>query len=133
MATEVMPFMKCGHQANARDANGKPICVICTGLKPEASEVAAEMSGLLAGRWARCSCMRLMPSTDALMGKLAFFEYRGEGSNEATNYCRDCGYARSAHTRKEEGESVTTNVCNSFTPKGALQYDSFYCGHAGWD
>ena len=47
---EVM--MRCGHKANATHY-GKPVCVICFGLTPDA-EIVADTVPDLTGRRARC-------------------------------------------------------------------------------
>ena len=65
------PLMRCGHSANATNEDGAPVCVICIGLTPDASEMAPTPN--LVGRTARCSYgdhARKPSSTD-----LAFFEY----------------------------------------------------------
>lgn len=90
-------------------------------------QVSAEQ---LEGRTARCTCGHSRPSTDSL--SLAFFEYRGPGSESATDVCKNCAYHRVAHTP----EKRTNNrlICGNFQadPQGR-EYDLFYCGHGGWD
>ena len=76
------------------------------------------------GRLARCYCGKTMPSSPSL----AFFEFRGEGSMEATEHCK-CGYHRIAH----EPDHARRVPCREFTPKGAQQFDMYYCGCRGWD
>lgn len=65
-------MMKCGHAANAHDAQGNPCCAICIGFKPEATQVAETPN--LQGRTARCSytCNSSQPSST----DLAFFQHR---------------------------------------------------------
>lgn len=72
------PMMKCGHAANAKNALGKPCCVICAGINPGAS-VVDEAPPSLEGRMAKCSyskgrdgkpCLSMKPSSP----DLAFFE-----------------------------------------------------------
>lgn len=131
MTTQPKPLMKCGHQANGINAStNEPVCVICIGLIPGASEVAGWMSALLLDRQARCTCGREFPSTMALDDRLPFFEYRGEGSREALEYCGNCGYTRTAHERKEKKNN---HICSEFKARGAREYDTYYCGHNGWD
>lgn len=66
-----------------------------------------------------CTCVQ--PSSK----ELPFFEFMGEGSREATEICK-CGYHKVAH---ESGKVK----CREFVPKGAREFDKFYCGCAGWD
>lgn len=47
-------LMKCGHSANAKDIEGKPVCVICVGIKEGAKEVDIETK-IPEGRMAKCS------------------------------------------------------------------------------
>ena len=35
------PLMMCGHAANATTVNGRPCCVLCSGLSQDALELAA--------------------------------------------------------------------------------------------
>lgn len=80
-------------------------------------------------REAICTCGALSPSSDTL----PFFEFRGEGSKTATNRCRNCSYYVSAHDDKAAGLTANKFICSHFVPSGPWRYDSFYCGHAGWD
>lgn len=117
-------MMKCGHAANGINTKtGTPCCVICVGLDPGA-EIIAE-SPNLAGRKAKCGdCDRVVDSNESL----AFFEYKGEGSRRALEICT-CGYSKTAH----EITNVENGSCSNFTPHGAYEYDSYYCGCRGWD
>lgn len=78
----------------------------------------------LKGRMAKCydGCA-LVPSHAGL----PFFEFRGEGSEQAKITCKNCPYYETAHGK---GHS---HVCNNFIPRGAFEFDSFYCGCRGWD
>lgn len=99
----------------------------------------------LEGREARCTCGDTRPSTDALDGRLAFFEFRGDGSYGAETLCKHCGYADVAHTPehmeklvhgrdlKRRPTVVERGQCPGFERRGDWGYDTFYCGHAGWD
>lgn len=71
-------LMKCGHSANAQDSQGNPVCVICVGVDPGATEVEKEAFGTegLEGREAKCSCGNHGPSK----WELPFFEYQPEAS-----------------------------------------------------
>lgn len=64
------PMMKCGHAANATDANGRPCCAIHAGLTEDAYIVVEGPS--LEGRLAKCGiCKKSVPSNT----NLAFFEH----------------------------------------------------------
>lgn len=95
---------------------------------------------LIEGRTARCACGHESPSSR----KLAFFEYRGEGTTSAEKCV--CGYAECAHdpeymktlTPRRDGTPYPTIVerghCKTgFQARGDVGFDSFYCGHGGWD
>ena len=65
-----MTLMKCGHAANAHTQDGRPVCAICTGIRPGADEVDDSPPNL-AGRTARCSyydwhCQSQQPSDPSL-------------------------------------------------------------------
>jgi hypothetical protein len=85
----------------------------------------------LTGRLARCSCGKTNPSDKAAPGykDLPFFEFRGEGSSSAA-LCK-CGYAEVAHGCERDLKQRFT--CGAYEPRGAWEFDGFYCGHAGWD
>ena len=90
-----MPMMECGHRANAigtpaGESDPRPSCVICSCLK------TAENPPNLVGRMARCdyvNCGSERPSTD----DLAFFEYKGEGSEQSRLMCANCAFRIDAH------------------------------------
>ena len=66
------PLMKCGHVANAKDKEGKDVCVICVGIDPGATEVK-DPNPKFEGRKAICAtCGHETESRP----ELAFFEYR---------------------------------------------------------
>ena len=67
--------MKCGHTANATDAHGYPVCVICLGIKEGATEIDHEVHGNegLEGRKARCPYCK--KTTDSRW-ELPFFEHK---------------------------------------------------------
>lgn len=69
-------------------------------------------------------------STVASRSNLAFFEYKGDGSYDATNMC-ECGFGIKAHT--EERRSKNSSICNEFKSRGAAKHDRYYCGCRGWD
>lgn len=120
------PLLECGHAANATNSDGAPACAICIGIHPGA-ETVARVQIDLTGRQARCCDLSIVPSRF----DLAFFEYRGEGSRVAREHCGNCSYMEAAHT--DPIRSKNKHVCDNFVPHGAYEYDSYYCGHAGWD
>lgn len=94
--------------------------------------------GDLTGRVAKCACGKTAPSSDSL----DFFGYRGEGSDDAARTCGRCGYYDTAHmTHYAPGATVPSprfnvverGLCVGFIARGAAPFDTFYCGHAGWD
>ena len=128
------PMMACGHRANASvtdHASGYsgPGCAICAG-RLEAVTVAGEPD--LAGRIAQCSCGRTQLSA---AGGLAFFEYRGPGSEAAELHCV-CGFHAICHADRPENadfEHPERSVRDhAFTARGDRQ-DLYYCGCRGWD
>ena len=87
------------------------------------------MSPDLTGRTARCTyCHTCQPSTTAL----PFFEFRGEGSR-AAELCRTCRMTPTAHEpiNPHTGRAGVTD--HPYTPYGAWECDSYYCGCRGWD
>lgn len=86
---------------------------------------------------ARCTCDREpVPSSNHEM--LAFFEFRGEGSPHALNTCGHCGYNKVAHgedaPKWADGRTAVERAnCPGFEPAGAAEFDTYYCGHSGWD
>jgi len=65
-------MMKCGHAANATYEGGKPCCVICAGITPNAY-IVDDNPPDLKGRESQCPyCKSIVPS-DA---SLPFFEHR---------------------------------------------------------
>lgn len=118
-------MMKCGHAANATK-DDKPCCVICYGLTPGAGEIDSSPPNL-GGRQARCpSCGRTQPSSP----NLAFYEYRGAGS-EYARQCKNCGIFEIGHTRKQAG--LESTACDNYEPNTqGKEYDLYYCGCQGW-
>lgn len=79
-------MMKCGHVAQS-EINGKPVCVICYGLTPDA-EIVAETEPDLTGRKAKCGyCGKLTDSKTSL----PFFEYRPDMDTDSY-YCGCMGW-----------------------------------------
>lgn len=73
----------------------------------------------LEGRFARCTCGSTRPSES----DMGYFEYRGDGSRQASDMCT-CGMAEAAHKMP-----FFVGQCEAFTPRGPMDYDSFFCGH----
>ena len=117
-------MMECGHATNAT-SDGLPVCAICA---PNVRAYTVASDPDLTDREARCGCGKIVPSSKGL----AFFEYRGEGSQAATNMCRHCRYAEQAHALKPNVKHLQ-HCCDAFEPHGAWEYDTFYCGCRGWD
>lgn len=118
-------ILACGHAAPVDSP-----CPICVGLDPRASELLVPAPDVT-GREARCSCGKIVPSDPA---RLAFFEFRGDGSRQARESCKRCRYSVVAHDRKKAtGEAHLSYVCDEFEPMGAWDYDAYYCGCRGWD
>lgn len=118
------PMMKCGHAANSV-SNGKPACVICAGTTA-AYEVAEEPD--FSNRKAKCFCGKILPSNPQ---RMAFFQWRGEGSPAAKENCKHCRYSIIAHQKPRD--QVVSSVCRHFEQHGAYEFDTFYCGCKGWD
>lgn len=124
-----MTMMRCGHAANA-EHEGNPCCVICAGTSPDAYRVSDYPTDIVE-RKAKCGCGKVMSYSNTL----AFYEYRGEGSRTST-HCKICGFSAQAHKEEKPAHYATLQKCKdegTYTPQGGLEYDSFYCGHAGWD
>lgn len=123
------PMMQCGHAANATNGAGRPSCAICVGIHPGA-ELVADAGPDLEGRQAKCFCGKTVPSS---LG-LAFFEFRGEGSREAVEGCKNCYCFLSAHDpQRKYTESEPPLVCGHFDPRGPQEFDRFYCGCRGFN
>ena len=85
-----------------------------------------------------CKCGSI-PSSE----KLAFFEYRGEGSQYALSQCHICGYYTKDWQRNKAGKNtykdsikINPHTCYSKGKEcifGPYEFDRFYCGCFGWD
>ena len=82
------PLMACGHVAQGKDDQGKPVCVICIGISAGATKIA-DKKPCLKGRMARCSSCRNRVKS-AL--DLPFFAYR-PSSKEDSYYCGCQGWS----------------------------------------
>lgn len=66
--------------------------------------------------------------------ELAFFEFCGEGSREAS-ICKHCAMAEVAHENgrcRDPGLRVHP-AGTRYTPQGDRGFDRFYCGCHGWE
>ncbi len=133
------PMMKCGCAAQGvLKAKGDvkfdppiPACVV-----HDCYEVADAPLNLT-GRLADCAYLPKGHATKPSSLDLAFFEFRGEGSRDATEICK-CGLAKKPHD--ENGGKIPARKyamvpkgCAGFTPKGSQERDRYYCGCHGWD
>ena len=131
-------MLKCGCMSNAvRTVGDKmiPSCVIHDCIEPAENPDVS-------GRMAKCAyCGSLKPSAEGLDGRLAFFQFNGEGSRRAREQCKNCGYYLSAHDPEQMAKNVPSNrrtvveqgKCKGFEPHGAFEFDEYYCGCEGWD
>lgn len=87
---------------------------------------AVKLRPELIGRKARCRCGKEEEST----WTLPFFQFQGEGSQDATRVCGECGYFDIGHA---PDLTKVRGPCESFRPRGPLAVDKFYCGCNGWD
>ena len=126
-------MLACGHTANAirkivheEDIEWVDACAICDCIEPATMPDLEERQAIC------CTSNSLRWSIEH--DRLAFFEFRGEGSPAATTICKHCKYALIAHQRKQAGElKHDTKVCDTFEPIGPHKYDKYYCGCRGWD
>lgn len=133
---DARPMMKCGCAASSvMTAKGGvtfdppiPACMI-----HDCYEIAASPPDLT-GREANCAYGDHAVKPSSL--DLAFFEFRGEGSREATEICK-CGFSKKPHD--DNGGKIPPRRyaghkgCAGFTPKGPQARDKYYCGCRGWD
>jgi hypothetical protein len=133
------PLMKCGCAAQGvLSAKGGvkfdppiPACVV-----HDCYEMADSVPDLT-GRMADCDYRPDGHATKPSSFDLAFFEFRGEGSREATEICK-CRMSRKLHD--ENGGKIPARKyamlmkgCAGFMPKGPQERDRYYCGCHGWD
>lgn len=103
------PLMKCGHTANGIDKDGKPVCVICFGIRPGAIEID-ETPPDLTNRRARCTYYGSVPS----------------GRNHESNY--GCKRGECCLCERPSIEKLPF-----FEHCPDQEFDRFYCGCWGWD
>lgn len=122
-------MMGCGHRAQGQSAAGVPVCVSCVGLHPGATVpvAAPDLTGRSAGCIYRCGAVRAS-SID-----LPFFEFRGEGSREATERCFTCGMFAVAHGEVNAATGRAGITSHPFIAAGPDDFDKFYDGCLGWD
>ena len=118
-------MLSCGCRANSVNMKtGEPSCVIHSDMPGGVHPIPAPD---LTGRKARCHCGNTRNSSL----DLAFFEFRGPGSREGTESCKNCGYHRVAHTL--EIQAKNDGICKNFESIGSYEFDEYYCGCDGWD
>lgn len=76
-------LMKCGHVALGTDKDGKPVCPICIGLRPESRQEDDVRLKALHGRVARC----VYCGTGTLSSSLPPFFGHTPTEKEDTYYC----------------------------------------------
>jgi len=59
---------------------------------------------------------------------LPFFEYRGSNS-DWSKVCKECHFNPMGH----DVFGINFSGEHAFIEHGPWEYDSFYCGHNGWD
>lgn len=91
-----------------------------------------ETRAMLAGRIAHCGYISTCNGTAPSAVSLAFFEFKGEGSRNATENCKNCFYNVHAHTPEAMAKNPRLK-CTNFEPHGPYEFDSFYDGCKGWD
>lgn len=90
-------LMKCGHTAQGKQADGQPVCVICVGIRPGATEIEDKLPEL-AGRFSRCKYFgsvgkKKEPCRDIKQSSysLPFFEHRPDSEYDS-HYCGCWGW-----------------------------------------
>lgn len=121
-------LMECGHVAQAKDQHGNPVCVICIGIDKGATRIVQTKPDLT-GRKAKCAYGHNEVASNY---DLPFFEYKGVGSFESLQRCKNCNFFRVAHTN-EIRRIRNPTVCNNFEPHGPFEFDTYYDGCRGWD
>lgn len=90
MANNEYPLMQCGHVAQGKLEDGKPICVICAG-NPQAEMVDKDTPDLT-GRTAFCSgCKYPVATRKPSSFELPFFQHRPDRKSD-TFYCGCWGW-----------------------------------------
>jgi hypothetical protein len=133
------PMMKCGCAAQSvcRSKGGKtfdppiPSCVIHDCID------VADSPPNLEGRMARCAYKPHGHADRPSSLDLPFFEFRGEGSSDATEKCK-CGMRKSVHDKHggripAKQYAMLVKGCEGFQANGPHDFDRYYCGCHGWD
>lgn len=82
-------LMKCGHRAQgALEKTGKPVCVICYPLNPNAI-IEEDKMPPLEDRVSKCTCGNTRPSIE--WERLAYFEFLPNRDHDIY-YCGCCGW-----------------------------------------
>ena len=92
----------------------------------QAAQVAAEAAST---RVARCSCGAEAPSTE-------FLAFRETAESHAADRCETCGYAECAHADDVRSKPHMRRAMSDghvFVQAQPRDFDTFYCGHSGWD
>ena len=159
MTTSVPPMMTCGCRAQATIGDSdRPACGVhdCTTVADE-----PDLTGRKAR--CSCGKIANSDASDVGWTYLPFFEYRGPGSADAARVCKTCRYHDVAHVDKPcwrcggtgtyqwagadplgharpgpctscSGTGVRKGItAHVFEPIGPYEFDSWYCGHSGWD
>lgn len=146
-------MLECGHAAqgtHVQDHNGlgenHPSCAICS---PSDEACQPDTQVALRGRQAYCAYYKHQTGVHSTKrgGKaqeqpqpsssnLPFFEFTGHLSNRALSFCKNCGMHANPHMTADPAarlQLTKRGMCQDFTPHGAYEFDSYYCGCWGWD
>ena len=132
------PLMKCGHVAQGVDGEGHPVCVICSGITPNA-HIVDDNPPSLEGRMAICtSCYKHeVPSSY----DLPFFEYGGDIKSAPSELITE---RNALLLRTRNSASLSGKPPLSEEERNRLRWikkelrrqatrDGYYCGCMGWD
>lgn len=117
-------FLICGcfpyAERVSKDGSRTPYC-----MKHDEFREAEAMPNLEGRTATCCDCNAKKPSSP----DLAFFEYQGPGSMDCNRLCV-CGYIDTVHGRLGQDRP---KCGGTFTPRGPLPMDRYYCGCKGWE
>jgi hypothetical protein len=114
-------MLSCGCCANST-CNGKPSCTTHFDIPGGVFPVEPPN---LEGRKARCA---QCGNTSKSSLELPFFEFRGIGSHQGNETCKNCHYYKIAHK-----PGAHSGICGNFESVGSFEFDNFYCGCRGWE
>ena len=117
-------ILSCGCRAQSINGNGEPSCPVHSTIPGGVHPIPPPD---LEGRMARCDCGKMAKSSL----DLAFFQFRGVGSREGDETCKNCRYYKVAH--RPEVTNKNNSVCLNFEPIISFELDKYYCGCYGWD